>query len=134
MTTETSADIFVLTSLGIRIKWDKNSWATQLTHGDSMLLEGRERNVRQELGFVQSFLWFCEEASFLAHEYKAREDAWAAKKGEAMNVVQLEQEGKPGGGWKASARSKDGKERRSLKLMIRLKNTARGPAGASRMC
>jgi hypothetical protein len=133
MTIETSADIFDLASLKIHIKWDKNGWATQLTHGDRMLLEGRERNVRQELGFVQSFLWFCEEASFLAHEYKALEDAWAVKKGEATNVVQLEQGGKSGGGWKAPGRSKGGKERWSLKLMIRLKNTARGPVGVSRM-
>jgi hypothetical protein len=133
ITTETSACIFDITSLDIHIKWDKNGWATQLMHGDSVLLEGRQRNVSQELGFVQSFLWFCEEASFLAHEYKARENAWAAKKGDAANVAGLEQGGKAGGGWKAPTRSKGAKERRSLKLIIRVKNKARGPAGASRV-
>jgi hypothetical protein len=133
MTTRMRAHIFDIAYLEIHIKWDKNSWATQLTHGDGILLEGRERNVRQELGFVQSFLWFCEEASFLAHEYKAREDAWAARKGDAVDVGAVVKDDGANGGWKAPARSNGKGGRRSLKLLLRLKNTARGPAGVSRL-
>jgi hypothetical protein len=132
-TTRTSAHTFDIAQLEIHIKWDKNSWATQLNHGDSMLLEGRERNVRQELGFVQSFLWFCEEVSFLAHEYKAREDAWAVRRADAVDVEAAFKSDGANGGWKAPARSNGKRGRRSLKLLLRLKNTARGPAGVSRL-
>jgi hypothetical protein len=112
-TTRTRAHTFDITHLEIHIRWDKNNWATQLTHGDGILLEGRERNVRQELGFVQSFLWFCEEASFLAHEYKAREDAWTAGKGDAIDMKTVAKDDGANGGWKAPARSKGKEGRRS---------------------
>lgn len=85
-----------------------NSWAAQLSHGDNMLLEGRQLNVNQEASFVQSFFWFCEEEKFLAYEYKAREGAWAARRA-----------GKGG--------KKEG--RRALKLRIRLRDGERSRAG-----
>ncbi|KAH3974148.1 hypothetical protein HBI56_090080 [Parastagonospora nodorum] len=114
MTSESNkpTTIFDLAHLEIRIKWVNNSWAAQLSYGDNVLLEGRQLSVDQESGFVQSFFWFCEEASFLAYEYKAREGAWTARKG-------------------GEGRTKDGK--RALKLRIRMRDGERGSAGVWRI-
>ncbi|KAH7067432.1 hypothetical protein BKA63DRAFT_536897 [Paraphoma chrysanthemicola] len=101
---------FDVSYLEIRIKWEDDSWAAQLVYGDNVLLEGRQLDVEQELGFMQSFWWFCEEAIFLAYEFKAREDAAKVTRSE-----------------------KTGEKRRSLKLKIRFKDTVRGPAGVWRV-
>lgn len=64
-----------ISMLTVHIKWDGNSWATQLCYGDIMLLEGRQYHTAEEAGFTQSFLWFCEEARFLCYEFTARDYA-----------------------------------------------------------
>jgi hypothetical protein len=69
---------------------------------------------------VQSFFWFCEEASFLAWEFKARERV-------VMGDVERSEE------FAAPGRSKGGGKRRTLKLKIQFRNTARGRAGVWRV-
>ena len=87
-------------------------------YGDHVLLEGRQLYAEQDAGFVQSFFWFCEEASFLAWEYKAREGVkMAPKRMEEFTAV----------------RSKGGAEKRTLKLKIQFRNSARGRAGVWRV-
>ncbi|KAH8725890.1 hypothetical protein GQ44DRAFT_739374 [Phaeosphaeriaceae sp. PMI808] len=66
-----------ISKLCMRIKWINNSWIVQLRYGTSAILEGCQMNVIQDVGFIQSFFWFCEEANFLAYEYRARENASA---------------------------------------------------------
>jgi hypothetical protein len=123
-----------LTHLEIRIKWTEDAWAAQLCYGENVLLEGRQLGVEQEVGFVQSFLWFCEEASFLAYEFKAREGGWRVRKGEAIDEEPLNEKSVMGDGRaKVSGRSKAGSRGRALKLKIRIRNTARGPAGVWRV-
>lgn len=115
---------FDLTRLEIRIRWTDNSWAAQLAYNDAVLLEGRQIGVEHEVGFVQSFFWFVEEAVFLAWEYKAREGI-VVEHGDAEVAGLKRTTGR--------ARTKDAEGRRSLKLKIRLRDTARGRAGVWRM-
>ena len=63
--------------INIMINWECGDWVTQLRHGESMLLEGRQTRVSQDEGFEQSFHFFCDEARFLWFEFKAREDTTA---------------------------------------------------------
>jgi hypothetical protein len=114
MTSDKPTNAFDISLLDIRIKWTDNSWVAQLSCSDNILLEGRQLNVKQEVGFVQSFFWFCEEASFLAYEYKAREGAWTPRKS-------------------GEGRSKTHVGRRSLKLKLRLRDNTRGRAGVWRV-
>ncbi|OAL05535.1 hypothetical protein IQ06DRAFT_312880 [Phaeosphaeriaceae sp. SRC1lsM3a] len=95
-----------LTRLEIRIRWTDNSWAVQLTYNHSVLLEGRQKGVEQEVGF----------AGFLAWEFKAREGVVAER--HDLDVAK--------GAW-ATGRA------RSLKLKIRLRDSKRGRAGAWRV-
>jgi hypothetical protein len=132
MTANESAHAFDIMSLDIRIKWEKNSWVSQLTYGDTVLLEGRQLHVRQDIGFAQSFFWFCEEARSLPCEYKAREHALAVKTGRAVDVELLRQKDE-GDGLKALRSSKGREGRRSLKLKIRLRDTRKGRAGVYRL-
>ncbi|KAF2026853.1 hypothetical protein EK21DRAFT_102930 [Setomelanomma holmii] len=105
-----SDNVFDMLHLEICIKWEDDSWTTELLPGENVLLEGRQLDVEQKMGFIQSFWWFCEEASFLAYEYKAREYAAA-------------------GARVALAKSNGRVDRRSLKLRIRFRDTVKGPAG-----
>jgi hypothetical protein len=73
----TLARAFDVYNLEIRKRWDDGTWVAQLLFDNNVLLEGRQLNAELELGFVQSFFWFCEEATFLAYEFKAREHAKA---------------------------------------------------------
>jgi hypothetical protein len=121
---------FHISHLEIRIRWHDDSWAAQLLYGDNVLLEGRQLDIEQEVGFVQSFWWFCEEASFLAYEYKAREHAAAVRTGGASDLEPLRRnEEKVDGEWVAPGRSKGRENRRALKLRIRFRDTVRGAAG-----
>ncbi|KAH7083808.1 hypothetical protein FB567DRAFT_92379 [Paraphoma chrysanthemicola] len=127
---------FDVSYLKIRIKWEDDSWAAQLVYGNNVLLEGRQLDIEQELGFMQSFWWFCEEASFLAYEFKAREDAAMVRRGGKVDVEGVTEEGRLENGvdgWVTPRRSKAGEKRRSLKLKIRFRDTARGPAGVWRV-
>ena len=127
-------NVFDVSNLEIRIKWDDDNWVAQLSYNDNVLLEGRQLNVEQEIGFVQSFFWFCEEASFLAYEFKAREHAFDVRKGTAIDTEPLMQdEVNEDHRWQMPARSKGKEKRRSLKLRIRFRNTARGAAGVWRV-
>lgn len=81
---ETNACSLDLSHLSIRTEYDNRSWATQLMFADQMLLEGRQLNVDEEDDFCQSFLWFCYEASFLAYEFKAKDNALAERMGCAL--------------------------------------------------
>ncbi|CAO2655299.1 Nn.00g103630.m01.CDS01 [Neocucurbitaria sp. VM-36] len=110
--------------LNVSITWDGDSWATQLRYGRVMLLEGRQYNTTQEAGFVQSFQWFCEEVHFLWYEYRARERAAAARLGttDESRGVRLGRK-KTMGSEKTRAESEGDKERRNLKLKLRLSNT-----------
>jgi hypothetical protein len=103
-----------ISQLNMCIKWTDNTWATHLSYGNNVLLESRQLNVTQDAGCVQSFLWFCDEANFLAYEYKAREGAWMARKS-------------------GETRSRGKEGRRALKLEIRLRDNARGRAGVWRV-
>jgi hypothetical protein len=128
------ATAFKVTHLKICTRWEGGSWVAQLLYCDEMILEGRQLNVEQEHGFVQSLLWFCEEASFLAHEFKAREHAAAVWRGDAVDAEPL----KAGAvmeddGWDIRARSKVRPNRRPLKLKIRFRSTPRGAAGVWRV-
>jgi hypothetical protein len=80
--------------------------------------------VEEEVGFMQCFFWFVEEAAFLAWEYKAREGRVVEKSG--MNAEDSV--------WTVGrAKTKDAAGRRSLKLKIRLRDTVRGRAGVWRV-
>jgi hypothetical protein len=132
MTADASTYTFDIASLEIRIKWEENSWASQLTYGNNVLLEGRQHHVQQKAGFAQSFFCLCEEARFLACEYKAREHAWAVSSGRAVDTDVLRL--KDGSGGLKALRNSKGKEgRRSLKLKIRLRDTRKGAAGVYRL-
>lgn len=134
MTSDMCDTIFEVTHLEIRVKSADDSCVAQLSYGDNVLLEGRQLDVEQEARFVQSIFWFCEEASFLAYEYKAREHAWAVRMGEAVDVEPL-MEGNmvKADGPKMLGRSKGRDNRRALKLKIRFRDTKRGPAGVWRV-
>ena len=89
-------------------------------------------NVEQEQGFEQSFHWFCEEASFLVYEFRAREHAFAVRMGTAVDTAPLGRDTVPShDGWQMSTKSKG--KRRALKLLVRLRSTGRGRAGVWRM-
>lgn len=80
--------------------------------------------MEQEVGFVQSFLWFVEEAAFLAWEFRAREGV----------VVERNTQDVAEGVWATGrARVNDAQARRSLKLKIRFRDTKRGRAGVWRV-
>jgi hypothetical protein len=128
------ADGLNVSDLKIRIRWNNDSWVTQFLYGDGVLLEGRQLNVEQEIGFVQSFFWFCEEANSLAYEYKARECVMTVQKGDAIDTEPLKHHGViDEAGWRMPGRSKAKDSRRSLKMEIRFRNTARGAAGVRRV-
>ncbi|KAF1921544.1 hypothetical protein BDU57DRAFT_584629 [Ampelomyces quisqualis] len=126
---------FELSHLEIRIRWADEAWATQLVYSDKVLLEGRQLNAEWEEGFVQSFFWFCEEAAFLAWEFKAREGVRSEELeglGARMWNVQVADDQ----GWKApekTQRSKKREGRAKLKLKIRFRDTERGTAGVWRV-
>jgi len=121
---------FNILHLEIRIIYSDSSWATQLCHDNAVLLESRELNVEQEQGFEQSFHWFCEEASFLAYEFKAREHAFAVRMGNAVDTAPLKRDTVLGNdGWPMPAKSKGKGKRKALKLLVRLRSTGRGRAG-----
>jgi len=128
-------EAFDISNLEIRIKWSDDNWVAQLSYGDNVLLEGRELDAEQETGFVQSFFWFCEEAAFLAYEYKAREHACKVRQGAVLDTEPLENTVVEDGRWRELERSggRDEKGRRSLMLKIRTRSTARGRADVWRM-
>jgi hypothetical protein len=128
------ATAFEVTNPEIRIRWDDGSWVSHLLHCDEVLLEGRQLNAEQKLGFVQSFFWFCEKVSLLAYESKAWEHAAAVWRGDVVDAESLEPVGvMEDGGWNTPARSKAWPNRRSLKLKIRFRSTPRGAAGVWRV-
>jgi hypothetical protein len=134
MTSDEADTSFDMTHLKIRIKWTDDNWVSQLSYGDKVLLEGRQLDVEQEAGFVQSFFCFCEEATFLAYEFQAREHAWKVSMGESVDMEALVEDCVGEGGRVGMAgRVKAGDKRRALKLKIRFRNTARGPAGIWRV-
>jgi hypothetical protein len=119
-------NIFVL---DIRVKWDDGSWATQLLYADNILLEGRQ-HAEHEVGFFQCFIWFCDEASFLTHEFKAREHTIAMRMGLAKDTEALEiadNDAVAVLGMMAVDKRKTSK--RLLKLKVRFKTALRGRAG-----
>ncbi|KAF1940049.1 hypothetical protein EJ02DRAFT_313560, partial [Clathrospora elynae] len=102
-----------IAKLHMDIKWDGNSWATQLQYGESVLLEGRQLNNIEEISFARSFQWFCEEARFLRYEFKARDHAAAVRLGTAIDTEPVEVRGE------MSRAASDGKRRRRIvKLKI----------------
>ncbi|KAF1847070.1 uncharacterized protein K460DRAFT_331694 [Cucurbitaria berberidis CBS 394.84] len=124
-------DEISIPNLNMRIKWDGDSWATRLRYGESTLLEGRQYNTTQEAGFVQSFHWFCEEARFLWHEFQAREHAAAVRMGASDELSELD----PGSKVNETTRARAGagtKNRRVVKLKIRLRNTNGAPMLAAK--
>jgi hypothetical protein len=124
------ANAIDVSNLDVRIHWGNGSWVTQLLYRNEVLLEGRQTNVEQEDGFFQSFFWFCEEASFLAYEYKARERATAVQRGELVDTEPLKQNSVIGeDGRRMAARSKAKDSRRACKLRIRFRDRAHGTAG-----
>lgn len=128
---------------------------TKLTYNNIPLIEGRDMNVQEDEGFEQSFVWFCEEVGFLALEYGARERAFGVRMGwvgDACEGVSDEVGGRKSMVVKLRVRKEmlvklevrketlgrigkgmGRKERRSLKLKIRLRGTERGRATAFRV-
>lgn len=118
----------------MRIKWEHDSWITQLLYGESMLIEGRHAYVEQEVGFSQSFHWFCEEVECLRYEYKAREHAAAVCLGTAIDsdMVDLGEEWTKGRVIRR-ANSLGKKKQGVVKLKIRLRETCVGLVLAERV-
>ncbi|KAL5115568.1 hypothetical protein ACEQ8H_006544 [Pleosporales sp. CAS-2024a] len=115
VSSDTSSNTFDLAHLAMRIQQDDtNNWVAQLCYGDKVLLEGRQLKATQHAGCEQSFFWFCQEASFLAHEYRAREEACRAIRSKV-------------------GRATDKGARRALKLRIRLRDGPKGKAGVWRV-
>jgi hypothetical protein len=126
-------DTLDLTYFNIRIQWTETAWVTQLCYGESMLLEGRQIGVEQEVGFGQCFWWFCEEAGFLAWEFKARERAWGVRRGKVVDEELLVEEV---GGIELGMGMKEKKEpggKGGLKLKIRWRDTVKGSVGIWRV-
>ncbi|KNG52435.1 hypothetical protein TW65_00247 [Stemphylium lycopersici] len=113
--------------LGMEIKWDDNSWVTRLLHGGSALIEGRDCRTTEEAGFHQSFHWFCEEATFLCCEFRAREHAAAVSVGSAIDGELMAMNG-----LQTRAADQDKKKRRLVKLKVRLRTTSGRPLRATR--